>query len=1683
MKDMLYNGKTDIGHQRIDNQDTFLATEISFMGKKAVLLSVIDGVGGYIGGDVASSITAESIKKYLDGFSLQDPVLGLEQSMINANNNIASQATQSPEYSNMGCVASTCVIDDSYNMYYAHLGDSRIYVYQDGQLSKITHDHSLIGYLEDEGELSEQEAMTHPDRNIISKMLGQDKHHIGDNFIECGTLHLNGACQILLCTDGLTDQLNTSEIKAVLDKEISPEAKISIMIAMANEKGGKDNVTVVLADVNAPLNENAPKDLYDEQKKIIQNNKNMRSRSKALSLIVMLIVSIGILLSFRKLYQVQQPVLENVEQSYIKKRSVCLDKDMPFRTLESMLQAGGFFPDANDARCISRHIVTTLADNQFSIKKLGELNQWKYQIPALTASNSNGLTLKALADSSFRKIGVSSDIISMYDSDSIPNVTTSGNSIIEVRIVDYKDESAVPGTIVRLKEHYYEDVMVDSINKTHDSIDRDSILAYAKTDSLGYVRFNVNRGCSYSVLPIKMGFQYGTEKGTVGGVLIKNKETYVFKEREHRICMFPGSVYSDIKSSMSMTVRTPKEYINKMMLSLIIFLLSWWLAFVFVAHRDKKMVQQSEIIIIPILMLVSGIGMLAQFSMLNPLTDSLLGYDTACTIALAILLFIILQRLDIVRWYASDYRFFKRHRLLFDPFMGSTYNPVGITYIILAVGLMLALAFFGTSPEGSDAKISLFGLFQPADLCKFLIVIFLAAFFTSREQEIRAFSSYANRVSLFLQVKNIALVCICIFVVCSLYLTVLSDLGSGLICVLVFIVMYTCSRGDIKQLCYGVLSYISLIILAHHFYSTALGTVALVSIIWLVGWISLSLITRKVIYESAIFSNLLIFILVAGGPIMKSIPITEHQGQRLIDRTDMTYSGVWENDVEGVGDQVFLAVKSISAGGMLGQGLGKGHPNQTPAFTTDMIVASISEQMGYVVCILLMATYLILAYYGINTAVKSGHKFVYYLVSGITMATVIQWIVIVGATIGIISLTGIPAPFLAFGKSSLLFHILAYSLVISASRYSYGYFTPIDTITSNNRTAFIRIYCVISIVIAVYGLRYAYIDRNNTIARPGVFVNDGELSVQYDPRINIILDKIEAGDIYDRNGVLIATSSHDKLLEYKSVYLACGIQESMILNEAAKNQRRYYGFGSYLSFVLGDFNNKSLWANSQTSPYGLGIEHRFFSLLRGFDSRKRDMYGNKSQRVIEYRQKRQDRFLPERSNNVRSTITLFDYSPIVELVKDGEDGIATRNWNAGRNHRDITLSIDAKLQTILQFRMAEYIANDATLSKKNKLIGSVYIQEVNTGDMLASANYPLPQLDTILYLNSIKQYRYDESNPNTKAITIQDGCVRQTQCGSTEKVAVALAGMMKNGTAVCDNTYYIYPEEIIERGKVREPNNHYVSFEEAVRSSSNCYFVNYGLDNDVFEQLGVLNKIVGIRLDGHENRGRMIPYVFDMDEMTPELEEKYDKEVEFVRSKAIPLYNTYIKMRSEEGLKVRFNAFRGSADWWGWFYGQSTMSASPMNMARVISIIANDGKYVASRYILKIGEADVPVANAIDVVPSGTERLLNAMCSEAQKHNDEGCSLPVGVDGIGAFFSKTGTPERGLYTKDNTGNLFYSKPNDGWFIFGLPCLTTNSYLAVAIRLERLGNAGSSVAVKFASEVVIPAIKECGYQID
>ena len=246
MNALLIAGQTDVGQRRKDNQDTFICTPI--WSESSALLVVIDGVGGYAGGDRAAAIARESIERYM-ATPNGDPLSMLREAVVFANNQINDQRQQDPRLGQMCCVLTAAVADVStQTLYFVHVGDTRLYRYRQGELTKLTHDHSLVGVREDANELTEAEAMKHPRRNEILREVGSTAHRIDDpDFLESDETDFLPGDQLLVCSDGLTDMITQAQIKAVLNRSMSLDEQVDELIRVANSQGGNDNITVVLA--------------------------------------------------------------------------------------------------------------------------------------------------------------------------------------------------------------------------------------------------------------------------------------------------------------------------------------------------------------------------------------------------------------------------------------------------------------------------------------------------------------------------------------------------------------------------------------------------------------------------------------------------------------------------------------------------------------------------------------------------------------------------------------------------------------------------------------------------------------------------------------------------------------------------------------------------------------------------------------------------------------------------------------------------------------------------------------------------------------------------------------------------------------------------------------------------------------------------------------------------------------------------------------------------------------------------------------------------------------------------------------------------------------------------------------------------------------------------------------------
>ena len=240
-------GLTDTGKIRGNNEDAFIAHEIG--SQKAILACVIDGVGGYSGGEVAAAIAKETIGNFLNAPS-GDITLRMKEAFLAANKNIQKEKEQQSQLANMACVLTLAVVDIENNeFHYAHVGDTRLYLLRDHSLVKVSKDHSFVGFLEESGRLTEEAAMQHPKRNEINKALGLgDTFTATDNYIETGESPFLPGDLLLLCSDGLTDMVNSSGITAILNSPLPLSERASQLIEAANKNGGKDNITVVLVE-------------------------------------------------------------------------------------------------------------------------------------------------------------------------------------------------------------------------------------------------------------------------------------------------------------------------------------------------------------------------------------------------------------------------------------------------------------------------------------------------------------------------------------------------------------------------------------------------------------------------------------------------------------------------------------------------------------------------------------------------------------------------------------------------------------------------------------------------------------------------------------------------------------------------------------------------------------------------------------------------------------------------------------------------------------------------------------------------------------------------------------------------------------------------------------------------------------------------------------------------------------------------------------------------------------------------------------------------------------------------------------------------------------------------------------------------------------------------------------------
>ena len=240
-----FGASTDVGRMRTNNEDSYLS--------EAPVAAVADGMGGHRAGEVASAIAMEELAALRgkgpwpnDRAATDD----LKRAIVRANRRIREMAAGDRELNVMGTTL-VALLEDGDAVHLANVGDSRAYLLRQGELTQVTVDHTLVQELIDEGRLSPEDAERHPQRSMITRALGVD-HQVE---IDLFTYKLQLGDRLLLCTDGLSGVLEPAKIRNVLLRVRDSQKAADRLVAMANEGGGPDNITVIVIDTEEATGE------------------------------------------------------------------------------------------------------------------------------------------------------------------------------------------------------------------------------------------------------------------------------------------------------------------------------------------------------------------------------------------------------------------------------------------------------------------------------------------------------------------------------------------------------------------------------------------------------------------------------------------------------------------------------------------------------------------------------------------------------------------------------------------------------------------------------------------------------------------------------------------------------------------------------------------------------------------------------------------------------------------------------------------------------------------------------------------------------------------------------------------------------------------------------------------------------------------------------------------------------------------------------------------------------------------------------------------------------------------------------------------------------------------------------------------------------------------------------------
>lgn len=776
-----------------------------------------------------------------------------------------------------------------------------------------------------------------------------------------------------------------------------------------------------------------------------------------------------------------------------------------------------------------------------------------------------------------------------------------------------------------------------------------------------------------------------------------------------------------------LVVRTPQEFLRTFAFWTSLYLLAFWV--VHIAWRVRRF--RGDPAILPAVHVLTGIGLILMVSLRDPLRDTLefKKFAWGVVIGCALLLLPLFR--------AFQYRNFSRW----------VYTP-----LLAAFALFLALLRLGSGPTGSDAKVNL-GPFQPVEVIKILLVLFMAGYFAQNWERLRDLHQkrFVARWLRWLELPRVshALPVMCA-VACALGLFfALKDMGPALVIGFLFLTLFAIARARAGLALLGVSILVAGVAIGYHF----------------------------------------------GAP------------HTVVERVSMWLSP-WNNDVRG-GDQLAHALWAFATGGPWGSAPGLGDPSLIPAGHTDLVLPSIAEEWGLPGVIAICCVFALLVHRAFRIALHAPDEYGMFLGVGLGTLLALEMLLISAGALGAIPLSGVVSPFLSSGNTAMLanFLILAILLCISnQSARAESAETPAPDSVDAIFVVPVRVVGVIVLLCAVALLSRAVNiealhDRELLVRDAFVITHDGVKRPEHNPRLTLLAASIPRGNIYDRNGIMLATSNWNELEKRRADYQQLGIS---IDQACSRLDNRYYPFGPVTQHLLGDLRTGEKFHATNASL----VEHDSNARLQGYNNIR------ELAPVVRYRHQRGNPQLGELLNR----------------------------------DRDVHTTIDVRLQ----LKAAEILKNRLEAAQKK---GAIIVMNPASGDVLAMVSWPMPPAsgqgsdDELL-----DRARYGQYPPGStfKLVTAM-AALRLDPNATAKTYSCQRLGNGRVGVIIPGWRRPI-------RDDVGDHAHGKLDMEQAITVSCNAYFAQLGVYNVGVRALRETAGLLGIPAGNARELRRMLPF-------------------------------------------------------------------------------------------------------------------------------------------------------------------------------------------------------------------------------